>query len=465
MSSSASPSRATRTSTPRSRRFSASRWAAVFVAVTALHWLAAQWIERHRDMPQPTTPTHVPVQVALLKPQQIERSASPPAAAARTARHAETPKHPEERRHALTAIAHEPQPKVSAQAASSEPAAAEPASAASAPAASGNGNAQTTGKGGTGNTPSAPPGPASHGVKFSVPPSGDLQYDTFYNGMRNQPGTIHWSSDGQHYEMVVSVPLPFVGTFSWTSRGRVDAFGLAPDQYVEKRGRRPEDVTVFNRDGRQIVFTRTPNSLALPDGAQDRFSMVMQLASLVRGDPDAYKPGVTREFFVADNDSGETWPITTIGDESVSTDQGFVDARHFMRLPRHEGDRRRIDVWLAPSLGWLPVRLVQTEPNGTQVELVWRGPLTVPASSAKDGAVAPETGNANSAAPASDAAGNAGSGIATAPAEPAGPSTPQPPSPNNGLAAPAGNAANAAANAAPSIPQPDDTAAPAPAKP
>jgi hypothetical protein len=49
-----------------------------------------------------------------------------------------------------------------------------------------------------------------------------------------------------------------------------------------------------------------------------------------------------------------------------------------MRLPRHEGDRRRIDVWLAPSLGWLPARIVQTEPNGTQVELLWRGKLAVP---------------------------------------------------------------------------------------
>lgn len=109
--------------------------------------------------------------------------------------------------------------------------------------------------------------------------------------------------------------------------------------------------------------------------------MVMQLASLVRGDPAAYKPGVTRQFFVADNDSGEIWPIETIGDEDIRTDQGYVNARHFMRLPRHDGDRRRIDVWLAPSLGWLPVRIMQTEPNGTQIQLVWKGPLNVPGAS------------------------------------------------------------------------------------
>ncbi|GAB2905420.1 hypothetical protein GCM10027093_49240 [Paraburkholderia jirisanensis] len=217
-----------------------------------------------------------------------------------------------------------------------------------------------------------------------MPPSGDLQYDTFYNGVRNQPGTIHWASDGHTYQLVVAVPLPFVGTYSYASHGRVDAFGLAPDQYVETHGRRGQDVTVFNRETKQIVFTRTPKTLALEDGSQDRFSMIMQLASLVRGDPGAYKPGVTRQFYVTDNDSGEIWPIETIGDETVRTDQGFIDARHFTRLPRHEGDQRLLDVWLAPSLGWLPVRFVQTEPNGTQVELLWRGQLSSTDSRAAD---------------------------------------------------------------------------------
>ena len=137
----------------------------------------------------------------------------------------------------------------------------------------------------------------------------------------------------------------------------------------------PEDVAIFNRTDKKIAFTRTPTTLPLPDGAQDRFSMVMQLASLVRGDPAAYKPGVTRQFFVVDNDSGENWPVETIGDETIRTAQGYLETRHFKRLPRHDGDLRRIDVWLAPSLGWLPARIVQTEPNGTQFELVWRGKL------------------------------------------------------------------------------------------
>ncbi|MDR6387893.1 DUF3108 domain-containing protein [Paraburkholderia phenoliruptrix] len=394
------------------------RWIAVLLVVSLLHWIAAQWVERHRATLNPTDDEHVPVQVALLKPERIERN---PAAAASVAP-AQPPKRKpaasKPREHVLTAL--QPADKAPAQAATatsdaaaSEPTAnAVPANAASAAsAASGDANVNATASA----TASADAPQAASGVKFSVPPSGDLQYDTFYNGVRNQPGTIHWTSSAQRYDMVVSVPLPFVGTFVYSSHGRIDAFGLAPEQYVEKRGRRAEDISIFNRTDKKIAFTRTPATLPLPDGAQDRFSMVMQLASLVRGDPDAYKPGVTRQFFVVDSDSGENWPVETIGDETIRTAQGYLQTRHFKRLPRREGDRRRIDVWLAPSLGWLPARLVQTEPNGTQFELVWRGKLNADSGAAADSPTGlPNTSGdaslpdapANSTGPGGDPSGN-----------------------------------------------------------
>ncbi|MBN3760110.1 DUF3108 domain-containing protein [Burkholderia sp. Ac-20365] len=357
------------------RRSSRLRWTGVLIAVVGVHFIAAQWFERHRDTFKPMSPEHVPVQVALLKPERIETQAAVSQPPAKAAPAAPKPTARPRSEHVLTATRPATKPVKTAPAtetasAPDEASAASTANVASSATGTANSASNAAGQGNAAH--------ATPGVKFSVPPSGELQYDTFYNGVRNQPGTIHWSSDGHSYDMVVSVPLPFIGTFSYSSHGHVDAFGLAPDQYIEKRGRRGEDVTSFHRDTKQIGFTRTPNTLPLQDGAQDRFSMVMQLASLVRGDPDAYQPGVTRQFFVTDNDSGEIWPIETIGDESVRTDQGIIEARHFMRLPRREGDRRRIDVWLAPSLGWLPARLVQTEPNGTQIELVWRGKIAPP---------------------------------------------------------------------------------------
>ncbi|KXV15662.1 hypothetical protein CR51_02335 [Caballeronia megalochromosomata] len=352
------PDAASESATP--RRWA--RWVLVVLIVAGLHWSAMRWIDHNRQ-PTNAPPEAPPVQVELLTPKPIAppapqppKPAAPVPAPAAPKPAAPTPKPAPAPAAVLTAAT--PQPD--APAAASGVAASAPAS----------GAAQVQAP-----SPALQPAAAS-GDKFSVPPTGELRYDTLVNGVMNQTGTIHWVNDGQHYEMVVSIPLPFVGPYVYSSKGHIDGFGIAPEQYSEQRGRRAADIAIFNRETKQIVYTKTPQSQPLADGAQDRFSVVMQLASLVRGAPDKYKPGVTRQFSVADNDSNEIWPIETVGDETVQARGGFTSARHFTRLPRKEGDRRKLDIWLAPSIGWLPVRILQTEPSGMQIELLWAGKLT-----------------------------------------------------------------------------------------
>jgi hypothetical protein len=347
---------------PAARR--AWRLGVVLALVLGLHGLAGLWLTRYRDPFKPLAPVDAPIEIALLKPQPIERQ--PAAAPRREAAHSDAP------RRAAAPPAPSAPPVLSAVDTASTPLTT-PASASSAASGAAAGSGAAAAAAGDAHAAHADAEHAAAGVKFLAPPSGDLQYDTFYNGVQNATGTILWRSDGRSYTLSVTMPVPFVGPFRYHSRGRIDAFGIAPDQYIEQRGKRPEDIAIFNRETKQIVFTRTPTSLALPDGAQDRFSMLMQLAGLLRGAPDTYRPGVTREFYVVDNNNGEIWPITTIGDETVQTAEGSLPARHFMRLPRRPGDTRRIDLWLAPSLDWLPARMVQTEPNGAQIELVWHG--------------------------------------------------------------------------------------------
>jgi Protein of unknown function (DUF3108) len=376
------PSSAVRAARPR-----AWRWGTVVAAVLIVHGVVGTWIAHQREHFAPIA-AKPPVEVVLLKPQRIERDAPQRPQGrpherpnpARPAHSTNKPASAPSAQRVLQAVApHRASTQALTDSVSPAPASAPAAvSGTEASAAAGTGNGSAKGNGAVTTAGTKAGGEPSEGIKFSTPPSGELRYDVFYNGMRNAPGTIRWMSDGNGYAIAVALPLPFVGTFTYESEGRIDAFGLAPQRYTEVRGRRGEDVTTFDRTARRIAFTRTTTTLALPDGAQDRFSVVMQLASLVRGDPDAYRPGVTRDFYVADNNSGEVWPMETVGDETVSTAAGFVSARHFMRLSRHAGDRRRLDVWLAPTLGWLPARIMQTEPNGTQIELVWGAALAPP---------------------------------------------------------------------------------------
>ena len=126
------------------------------------------------------------------------------------------------------------------------------------------------------------------------------------NGIINQTGTIHWTNDAQHYEMVVSIPMPFVGPYVYSSKGHIDRFGIAPEQYFEQRGRRAADVTVFNRETKQARLHAHARQAATrrrrAGPVQRRHAAREPRARLAR----PYRPGVTRQFSVADNDSSET---------------------------------------------------------------------------------------------------------------------------------------------------------------
>src|SRR5262249_36330394 len=141
--------------------------------------------------------------------------------------------------------------------------------------------------------------------------------------------------------------------------------------YEENR-KKKIDTAVFDHNANTIQFSRGPQA-PLPPGAQDRFSVFLQMVSLARGNPQRYNtPGATETFEVADIDGIDSMQVQYVGEDQVDTGKGMVRAKHFVRLARRDNDRRRVEVWLAPSLGWMPARLRQTEPDGTQIDLVYR---------------------------------------------------------------------------------------------
>lgn len=194
------------------------------VVVLVLHALAALWLTRNRESFTPPAPAEIPVQIELLKPRPIERQPAPKPVEPPAEHHAE----PAPAKPAPAAPKHAPSPEpvlTSTQTAEhGEPPPAAAASAASGTAGASDANAAPA----EGASSAATPGPATSGVKFVAPSSGDLQYDTFYNGMQNMIGTIHWRTDGHIYDLSVSMPVPFVGPFTYRSEGRIDAFGVAP---------------------------------------------------------------------------------------------------------------------------------------------------------------------------------------------------------------------------------------------
>ena len=205
-----------------------------------------------------------------------------------------------------------------------------------------------------------------------MPPSVELKYDV--QALRDGKvvygsGKIGWRADAGRYQVDGEASVLFFTVLNFQSVGAVDEFGVAPELYSEKRFRRPESVTRFDRGSQRILFSASDASFPRADGAQDRASIVWQLAAIGLGDPGRYTPGAAIELFVAGVRDAEPWVIQVNGQEQTETPAGSTEAWHVVRAPRSGSHDQKLDIWLAPQHWWYPVRLRFTETNGEYLDM------------------------------------------------------------------------------------------------
>jgi hypothetical protein len=207
--------------------------------------------------------------------------------------------------------------------------------------------------------------------KFDLPPSAELTY-TVKASSHGIPlsgsGTIGWQQGNGKYTLVTEARSGMFGkVLEYRSEGTVDAWGLAPDTYYEKRIRKGAGTTTFRRDTKTIDLADSDNTVPIHGGEQDRSSAPWQLAAIARASPQKFVPGSEWKFYVAGRRSADTWSFKVIGTETVKTGAGEVKAVHFSKAPP-KGKGQQVDLWLAPSLEWYPVRLVFMEDDGDSFE-------------------------------------------------------------------------------------------------
>lgn len=208
--------------------------------------------------------------------------------------------------------------------------------------------------------------------KIDPPPSATLGYavQSLREGqMVYGHGKIAWKRNGTQYTINGEAGILFFTLIDFGSQGRIDESGIVPTQYTEKRFRRAQTETRFNRDSKVISFSASPKSFPLQGGEQDRASIIWQLASIGRGDAGQFTPGAQIPLFIAGVRDGETWNIKVIGEEDVTVGMGSLRAWHVRRAPRAGEKDQILDIWLAPSQNWYPVKLRYTEVNGEYLEL------------------------------------------------------------------------------------------------
>jgi hypothetical protein len=381
------------------------RLLALFALVLLAHAVALDWVDRQlaqsssilRKMPEPML-------TRLLEPQTPVAPAAAPV-------HAAAPKGPV--RPAVISIARQtkaPRPKRAASAAAEPPPpapiehlpaptvaenepAAEPAPASTLTTAPAGGEIAGTTPAGTATTAGAadstsattttttataaqaaasgPAGPSQGLGLDGWPVDTRLSYrlgGLFRHGELHGNARVQWQRIGERYQTRVDIDITLLVSLTMTSQGEVTPQGLKPEAYEELRrggprtARMTEDSVVLG-DGRR--FPRPP-------GVQDTASQFVELSHRFSSGQDRLEVGRTVSVWMARPGGVDLWTYDIVGLDRLRTpDFGTVEAFHLIPRPI-ENARGNItaEIWFAPSLQYLPVRIKVNMGEETYVDLM-----------------------------------------------------------------------------------------------
>jgi len=209
---------------------------------------------------------------------------------------------------------------------------------------------------------------------FDLPPSADLTYSISarQRGFTlNGDATLTWRAGDGKYSVSAESRVALLGKLTENrSHGVIDSYGLAPLEFYEKRFRKDPVTTTFDRDSRTISFVNGKQTYQIKGGEQDRVSISWQLMAVARAAKDKFKPGTEWQFFVVGPRDADPWTFRVVGREKVQAGAaiGTVDTVHVLREPPPGSKDQTLDIWLAPSQEWYPVKLRFTDNDRDYIE-------------------------------------------------------------------------------------------------
>ncbi|HSC63269.1 MAG TPA: DUF3108 domain-containing protein, partial [Caldimonas sp.] len=339
----------------------------------------------------PVAPPPAPVQRAPRAPRAPRPAAA--ASAAKAAAAASAAEAPPAVVAEASAPAAPPAP-ASAPVEPASPAAAERLAAASAPAAASSAASDAA-------TPVAAIGSASAAAgapPFEWPVSTRLSYSLTgsYRGEVSGTAQVEWIRVADRYQvnldLVVGPQVAPLITRRMTSEGHITVGGLVPTRY-------DEDTQVVMRDRRRVSVVFEADAVVLAngerrerlEGVQDTASQFIQLTYVFSTRPELLRVGGAVAFPLALPRTMNSYVYEVIEQQTLQTPFGPLASFHLKPRPRptRRPNELTIELWIAPELRYLPVRIRIEQDPATFIDLMISGkpemaaPATVPSSEAK----------------------------------------------------------------------------------
>ena len=207
-------------------------------------------------------------------------------------------------------------------------------------------------------TPGLPNGADVPVYRTRLPPAVTLAYE-LRRGALSGSGELTWQPQGDRYGLRLEGRVVGLRLLALESRGTLDADGIAPVRYTDERRGRGTQAANFQRlagGGGKITYSGPSTEVALPRGAQDRVTWLVQLAAIAAADPARVGPGGEVSMFVSGTRAdADVWTFTHVRAETLDVGGTPTPTLRLVREPRYAYDTR-VDVWLDPAHHYLPVR-------------------------------------------------------------------------------------------------------------
>ncbi len=239
-------------------------------------------------------------------------------------------------------------------------------------------SALTTGTVALAATPAVPvaPPPAQGVHKFVFAPSTRLKYDVKGESKGfpySANGELRWNQDGKTYDARLEISVFLLGSRVQTSVGQLTAQGLAPTRFGDKF--RSEVAAHFNYETNKISFSANTPDVPLLAGGQDQLSAILQVGAMIAAEPSRYVTGTSLPMQAVGPRSAEAWVFVVGASEKLALPGGELQTLRLVRDPPVEY-APKLELWLAPSLGYLPARIRMTQANGEVLDQQWRSTQT-----------------------------------------------------------------------------------------
>lgn len=204
----------------------------------------------------------------------------------------------------------------------------------------------------------------------------NLKISGYYRGQVTGSGAVTWQRDKEKYQAQVAVSFG-LGGFTMTSQGAVTDVGLNPRIFEESivgrlRSAHFDDEAITIGSGKRIPRAGLPGGLG-SGSFQDSASQFVELSWRFATGRATLAPGSTVSYWLGRPEGLYQYIYDISGPEAMQLPKlGTVNAWHLTPrpIPGLQKDAVYGEIWIAPSLQYLPVKIRMRNAEGVYLDML-----------------------------------------------------------------------------------------------